>query len=118
MTAITHGLVAERHENLLEQSLGRYLRESYSLAQRALVLKGAEGFSREHWAFFADLGLLGLPFDEANGGYGGSLSDVMSVMRLMGSGLVLEPWFDCVVVAGRFLATSTSEANCSTAAPK
>jgi alkylation response protein AidB-like acyl-CoA dehydrogenase len=103
-------LPASDQRVMLEQTLERFLRESYSLTQRKSVLQAQTGYSREHWKFFAETGLLGLPFDEADGGFDGSLADVMSVMRLLGQGLVLEPYFACIVVAGRLLARSGNAA--------
>jgi len=91
----------------LEQALARFQRESYSLAQRAEILEGEDGFSRAHWAFFAELGLLGLPFGEADGGFGGSLADVATVMRVWGKALIVEPYLPCVLEAGRLLAHSS-----------
>ena len=107
LNAITHDLAADRQENLLEQSLERYLRESCSMSERAAILRSATGFSRERWSFFAEMGLLGLPFAEQDGGYGGSLGDVMGVMRLLGRALVPEPYFECILVAGRLLAAAS-----------
>jgi alkylation response protein AidB-like acyl-CoA dehydrogenase len=94
-------------QELLNDTLGRYLREAYSLPQRAEILSSVEGFSREHWRFFAELGLLALPFSEADGGFGGSLQDVVQVARQFGAHLVVEPYIPCIVLAGRLLACST-----------
>lgn len=98
--------VASEQRLILEQTLERFLHESYSLTQRQCGLKAEAGYNRKHWTFFAEMGLLGLPFDEIDGGFGGSLSDVMAVMHMLGRGLVLEPYFACIVVAGRLLARS------------
>jgi alkylation response protein AidB-like acyl-CoA dehydrogenase len=95
-------------QELLNDSVGRYLRDAYGLPQRAAILASAEGFSREHWRFFADVGLLALPFSEEDGGFGGSLADVASVMQPLGEHLVVEPFLPCVVLAGRLLAHSAS----------
>jgi alkylation response protein AidB-like acyl-CoA dehydrogenase len=95
---------------MLEESLERYLRESYSFDQRRAWLKSPSGFDRTHWNFLAESGFLGLPFSEHDGGFGGSLVDVMSVMRHLGRALVLEPYLACIIVAGRLLAHSQSNA--------
>ncbi len=94
---------------MLEDSLERYLRDSYSFEHRRTVLKKPDGFDRGHWRFLSESGFLGLPFSEQDGGFGGSLVDVMSVMRHLGRALVLEPYLSCVVFAGRLLAHSTIE---------
>lgn len=104
---MANGFSSGQEGELLGRSLERYLRESYSGRHRIDVLKSAEGFSRKHWSFFADLGLLGLPFAESDGGFGGKLADVMGVMRLLGRALVLEPYHACIVLAGGLIARST-----------
>lgn len=91
---------------LVEEALERFMRESYSLTQRAEVLASDAGFSRKHWSFLGELGLLALPFVEADGGLGGTLADVMSVMGMLGKGLVVEPYLPCVLLAGRLLSQS------------
>ncbi len=92
---------------MLEQALERFFRERYDLATRRTYLAEPAGFSDSNWQFFADLGLLGLPFAEDDGGFDGTLADVSSVMRQLGKGLVVEPYFYSVVLAGRLLAAST-----------
>ncbi len=94
---------------LLSDTLERYLRDAYSLPQRAAALATDEGFSRDHWAFFAETGLLGLPFEAADGGFDGSLSDVMQVLRVFGQHLVVEPYVPCILLAGKLLAQSTDD---------
>lgn len=107
MAVTARGSEADGSEvNLLAHSLDRYLRECYSGSQHAKVPGSTDGFDRKHWSFFAEMGLLGLPFEEQAGGFGGSLADVMEVMRLFGKGLVLEPYFACILLAGRLLAHS------------
>jgi alkylation response protein AidB-like acyl-CoA dehydrogenase len=108
---IAQGLAADPHDNLLEQSLERYLRESCSMSDRAASLRSAAGFSRERWSFFAEMGLLGLPFPEQDGGYGGSLGDVMGVLRLLGRALAPEPYLECILIAGRLLAATNATAH-------
>jgi len=93
---------------MLEAPLERYLREHYSFEARRAVLRSDMSFDRAHWNFLAESGFLALPFCEEEGGLGGSLADVMSVMRHLGRTLVLEPYLDCIVVAGRLLAQSNA----------
>lgn len=103
-------LLETEQQILLEQTLERFIQEFYSLQQRKLIVGSADGFSREHWAFFCEMGLLGLPFKEDSGGLGGSLADVAAVMRMLGKGLVVEPYVQCVLMAGKLLNQSTSAA--------
>src|ERR1044072_8472734 len=93
---------------MLEAPLERYLREHYSFEARRALLRSDTALHRAHWDFLAESGFLALPFREEDGGLGGSLADVMSIMRHLGRTLVLEPYLDCVVIAGRLLAHSNS----------
>ena len=59
-------------QRLLTDSLDRLIADRYALrAAQAATPREPDGWSREMWAQFAELGLLGLPFDEAHGGFGG-----------------------------------------------
>ena len=55
------------------------------------------------WQQYAELGLLGLPFAEAHGGFGGGPVETMIVMEAFGRGLVLEPYFATVILGGGLL---------------
>ena len=88
---------------LLEQSLERFVGESCLLESRRSSLAADLAFSKENWTALADMGVLALPVPESEGGLGGSLADVMTVTRLLASGLSLEPYLPCAVIAGRLL---------------
>ena len=87
-------------QRLLVESVTRMLGDTYSFAQRKGYMALPEGYSPAIWAQFAELGLLGLPFAEEYGGFGGSAQEVMLVMQAFGRVLVLEPYFPTVVLAG------------------
>ena len=55
------------------------------------------------WKSYADLGLLGAPFPEADGGFGGGAVETMIVMEEFGKALALEPFLETVVVCGALL---------------
>jgi pimeloyl-CoA dehydrogenase small subunit len=71
-------------------------------------MKSADGWSREVWAQFADLGLLGLPFAEDEGGFGGGAVDTLLVAEQLGRAITLEPWLSTVVIGGGFLRNGAS----------
>ena len=48
----------------------------------------------------AELGWLGLAFDEEDGGFGGNQIDTLVLMEQFGKGLVLEPFLANIVLAG------------------
>src|SRR6185295_12110579 len=105
---IAPSLARNSDVTMLEDSLERYLRDRYSFEARRALLKSDTGFHRPHWTFLAECGFLALPFREEDGGLDGSLVDVMTVTRLLGRTLVLEPFLDCVLLAGRLLTHSNA----------
>ena len=49
---------------MLKETVERLVRETYNFEKRQKVVETEEGFSREVWGQFAELGLLGVPFQE------------------------------------------------------
>jgi pimeloyl-CoA dehydrogenase small subunit len=90
-------------QRLLVESVSRMLADTYSFAQRKNYMALQEGYSPAIWSQFAEQGLLGLPFAEDYGGFGGGAQEVMLVMQAFGRVLVLEPYFPTVVLAGTAL---------------
>ena len=88
---------------LLKDSVDRFVRDNYELTARRSLVASDQGFSSDHWALFAEMGWLGLPFAEESGGYGGSNVDVAVVMESFGEGLVVEPYVASVLLGGRLL---------------
>jgi pimeloyl-CoA dehydrogenase small subunit len=87
-------------QRLLVDSVTRMLGDTYSFAQRKGYMALDGGYSSAIWSQFAELGLLGLPFAEEYGGFGGGAQEVMLVMQAFGRVLVLEPYLSTVVLAG------------------
>jgi alkylation response protein AidB-like acyl-CoA dehydrogenase len=90
-------------QNLLRDSVRKFVEKSYTWDKRQRLLESEAGFSREHWASFAELGWTALPFSEADGGIGGKAVDTMIVLEELGKGLVLEPFIATVIFAGGIL---------------
>ncbi|MGC8523974.1 MAG: acyl-CoA dehydrogenase family protein [Acidibrevibacterium sp.] len=97
-------------QSLLKDSVEKLILQNYDFEQRKKYLKLPEGFSPDLWARYAEMGLLGLPFAEADGGFGGGAVETMIVMEAFGRGLVLEPYFATVVLAGGLLRHAASPA--------
>ena len=97
-------------QNALRDTLSRFIAKDYPFEARRALAKSADGFSRDHWKQFADLGLLALPFPEDFGGMNGNAVDTMLVMEAFGRGLVLEPYLATVVVAGHLIRDAGSVA--------
>jgi len=90
-------------QRLLQDSVARFVQDNYELENRIKLVATSQGFSSELWTTIAELGWLALPFDEADGGFGGSPIEIMVIMEQLGKGLVLEPFFANVVLGGGVL---------------
>ncbi|MET4482124.1 acyl-CoA dehydrogenase family protein [Bradyrhizobium sp. F1.13.3] len=87
-------------QELLRSSIQRLLRDQYDFDERRKIVATDEGWSRKHWSAFAELGLCAAPFQESSGGLGGGTLATMIVMQEFGRNLVVEPYFETVVLAG------------------
>jgi pimeloyl-CoA dehydrogenase small subunit len=90
-------------QRLLKDSIDGLLANSYDFEQRKKYGAEKDGWSRAVWGKLAEQGLLGLPFAEADGGFGGGAVETMIVMEALGRALVLEPYLATVVLGGGFL---------------
>jgi pimeloyl-CoA dehydrogenase small subunit len=91
-------------QRLLDESVRRLVKDNYDIPKRKSYMATAEGFSRALWARYAELGLLGLPFAEEHGGFGGGGVETMIVMESIGRGLVVEPYLATVILGGGLVA--------------
>jgi pimeloyl-CoA dehydrogenase small subunit len=96
-------------QRLLKDSVDRLMVERYSFDQRKNYIKEPGGWSAALWSQYAELGLLGLPFTEQYGGFGGGAVEIMLVMEAFGRGLILEPFVASVVLGGTALRLGGSE---------
>ena len=87
-------------QTLLQDSVARFVQNDYAFEARQKVVKQNPGYSTDHWRTFAELGWLGVPFAEADGGFGGGPIESMLMMEQLGKGLVVEPFVPTVVLAG------------------
>jgi len=97
-------------QRLLKDSVTRLIADAYDFEQRKAYAKEPLGYSAARWAQYAELGLLGLPFAEGEGGIGGTPVETMIVMEAFGRGLVLEPYLATVVLGGGLLRFAGSTA--------
>ncbi|MFM0238007.1 acyl-CoA dehydrogenase family protein [Paraburkholderia phytofirmans] len=94
---------------MLADTLNRFVSEQYAFATRDRIAQSDQGYSGELWSRFAELGIIGALFDEADGGFGGGGFDIAVVFESLGRGLVVEPFLDTLIV-GRAIARSGNEA--------
>ena len=97
-------------QSLLQDSVQRFVQNSYEFEARQKLIKTEEGFSRGNWSSFAELGWLALPFAEESGGFGGTAVETMIVMEEFGKGLVVEPYVTTVIMAGSIIEDGGSTA--------
>ena len=97
-------------QRLLQDSVERLLADTYTFEKRKAYLAEPEGWSRSLWSQYAELGLLGLPFAEEHGGFGGGGIETMLVMQAFGRALALEPYLTSIVLSGTALRLAGNKA--------
>jgi hypothetical protein len=97
-------------QELLRSSVQRFLKDQYGFDARRKIVATDEGWSRKRWDGFAELGLCAAPFGEENGGLGGGPLGTLIIMREFGRNLVVEPYFETVVLAGGLIEAAGSAA--------
>jgi alkylation response protein AidB-like acyl-CoA dehydrogenase len=94
---------------MLADSLNRFIAEQYAFDARDRIAKSQHGFSKEIFQQFAELGVIGALFGEADGGFGGGGFDIAVVFEALGRGLVVEPLLGAVMV-GEAISAAGSDA--------
>ncbi|MCH9669896.1 MAG: acyl-CoA dehydrogenase family protein [Gammaproteobacteria bacterium] len=87
-------------QTMLEESVARFVQNDYTFESRQKIVASDLGFSRENWQLFAELGWLGIPFAEDDGGFGGGAVESMVMFENFGKGLLVEPYLATIVLAG------------------
>jgi alkylation response protein AidB-like acyl-CoA dehydrogenase len=95
-------------QKLLAETVNGLLEKRYDANTRLALLESGDGWSREMWRRYAELGLLGLTFGEEYGGAGMGVAELAVVMECFGRALILEPFLATVVLGGGLVATAGS----------
>ena len=90
-------------QRLIGDNVARLMRDKYGFEARRTYQAGPPGFSEALWREYAEMGLLGAPFAEADGGFGGGPVESMIVMEAFGRSLALEPYLETVVLCGSLI---------------
>ncbi|MGE0796958.1 MAG: acyl-CoA dehydrogenase family protein [Lautropia sp.] len=90
-------------QRILVEGLGRLVARDYEFSRRQAFVRSGAGRSAATWQAFAEMGLLALPYDEADGGFDSGATGLMAVMQELGRGLVLEPILSSLL-CGRLIA--------------
>lgn len=98
-------------QRLLKDSVDRWASATYgSLEKIEASRRQTLGFQEANWAQLAELGLLGLPFPEEDGGFGGGPVETMIAMEALGRALAPEPYLASVVLAGAAIRLAGNDA--------
>ncbi|WP_439687536.1 Acyl-CoA dehydrogenase, middle domain protein 11 [Cupriavidus oxalaticus] len=76
---------------MLDDGLRRLLAQCYGFERRREILAAPGGTDEAFWHGFGEMGLRGLLLPERDGGFGGTLHDLLPVMSALGEALVLDP---------------------------
>ena len=96
-------------QRLLQESADRFVRDAYGFEARQALVRSPDGFGRDNWRRFAELGWLGVAVPENMGGIGGGTAELALLMEAFGKGLVVEPFLATVVLCGDLLARCGGE---------
>lgn len=94
---------------MIRDGVSRFVSDAYSFEARRDLIDGDDGFSRENWRQFAELGWLGAALPEAYGGVGLGPRASMVIMQELGKGLVEEPYLATVILGAETIARFGSE---------
>ena len=88
-------------QEMLRDTLARFLADTYDFETRRKMVASDAGRDPGVWrALATELGILGAPFDEAQGGLGGGAVENMIVMEQLGEAIAIEPYLQTVVIGG------------------
>ena len=96
-------------QQMLQESAEKFFEREYDFSTRQQLAAAEPGYSEENWQQFAELGWLGIPFSEEQGGFGGGAVELMVLFEQFGRALLVEPYLANVVLAGQLLASLGSE---------
>jgi pimeloyl-CoA dehydrogenase small subunit len=96
-------------QEILRDNVARLMKDRYEFDARKTYQASPQGWSKAVWRDYAEMGLLGAPFAEADGGFGGGAVETMIVMEQFGKALALEPYLQTVVLSGALLKHGASD---------
>ena len=96
-------IALSEEQRLLKESAERFIERDYPFEARRRYAASEDGFSRDAWRQFAELGWLGLAMPADHGGLDGTLTDIAVLMEALGRGLVVEPYLSSVLLGGGLL---------------
>jgi alkylation response protein AidB-like acyl-CoA dehydrogenase len=99
----------DSEQNDLREAVRGLLARAYGDSEtRRRVTSADPGFDEKTWSRLAEMGILGLPFAEDDGGMGAGPIEVALVAEEIGRVLAPEPFVESVVLAGGLVAAAGS----------
>ncbi|WP_293782484.1 acyl-CoA dehydrogenase family protein [uncultured Aeromicrobium sp.] len=97
----------DAEQEALQGAVRGLLARAYPSSEtRRAVAKAEPGFGEDTWRRLAEMGVLGLPFTEDDGGVGAGPVEVSLVAEELGRVLAPEPFVEAVVLAGGLIASA------------
>lgn len=90
-------------QQMLQESVLKFVQNQYEFDTRNKIIASEDGYSKEYWSLFAELGWLTVPFNEDDGGFGGSAVDMVVMMEEFGKAMLVEPFAATAILAGRLI---------------
>ena len=94
-------------QKMLREEIQKFCMSDYTFEKREEIIKSGEGFDRDFWKLFSELGWLSLPFNEDSGGFGCGPVELSILFEEFGKVLVLEPYLSTVVLSGYIIDNSS-----------
>jgi len=97
----------DSEQEALRDAVRGLLAKAYDTSEtRRAVTKQDPGWDEKTWQRLAEMGILGLPFAEDDGGMGAGPAEVSIVAEEMGRVIAPEPFVEAVVLAGGLVAAA------------
>jgi alkylation response protein AidB-like acyl-CoA dehydrogenase len=90
----------DTEQTILRDGAEKFLAGRYDYRTFQKTADSEAGWSQDFWNEIAELGWLGLPFAEEDGGFGAGAVEVSILMEAFGKSLVLEPYVPTIVLGG------------------
>ena len=96
-------LSISEEQSAIRDVISRFIENEYDFEKRMSIAEGDTAFDSDVYNFFVEQGFTAIPFSEEDGGLNGGPVETMLIMKEIGSGLVLEPFLENVILAGGVL---------------
>jgi alkylation response protein AidB-like acyl-CoA dehydrogenase len=93
-------------QRMLQDAAARYMDKAYGFQERQRIVACGAEVDAGKWQDYAQMGWLGLPLPEADGGSGGSALDLFLLAQAFGKALAVEPYLATVVLGGMTVAAA------------